>query len=69
MIDFGQGFLSMNYPTNELLGLVLSKKIRHGGNEILTWNAGNAAAVYDAARNIKLVKAKVNEAEAPFPVY
>ena len=53
-----QGFLSLNEPTKELLRLVLSKKLRHGGHPILRWHASNAVCETDAAGNIKLNKRK-----------
>lgn len=53
-----QGFLSLNAPTKELLGLVRSVKVRHGGHPILRWMAGNAVAVSDAAECLKLDKKK-----------
>jgi phage terminase large subunit-like protein len=51
-----QGFLSLSDPTKELHRLVLGQKLRHGGNPILRWHAGNATAEADAAGNIKLSK-------------
>ncbi len=53
-----QGFLSLSAPTKELARLIRSKKIRHGGNPILTWMAGNAIASTDETENIKLSKKK-----------
>ena len=53
-----QGFLSLSDPTKQLLRLVLGRQLRHGGNPILRWHAGNAVADGDAAGNIKLSKAK-----------
>lgn len=53
MVEFGQGFISMNTPTNKLLEFVLTHKLVHGGNEILTWNANNLVVKRDAAGNIK----------------
>ena len=53
-----QGYLSLGGPTKELLRLILSGKIRHGGNPILRWHISNAVAEQDAAGNIKLSKRK-----------
>jgi phage terminase large subunit-like protein len=53
-----QGYLSLTGPTKELLRLILSRQIRHGGNPILRWHASNAVAEQDAAGNIKLSKKK-----------
>lgn len=53
-----QGFLSLNAPTKELQRLILCRKLRHDGNPVLRWMAGNAVAEQDAAGNIKLSKRK-----------
>ena len=53
MVQFGQGFASMNVPMKELEWLVLSKKINHGNNPVLTWMADNLVARVDPAGNIK----------------
>jgi len=57
-VDFGQGFASMSGPSKDLEKLVLSKKLVHGGNPVLRWNAANVAIQRDAAENIKPVKDK-----------
>lgn len=53
LVEHGQGFLSMNTPTNELLNLVLLNKLIHGGNPILEWNAECISVKTDTAGNIK----------------
>lgn len=53
LIEFGQGFASMSGPTKELLRLVAGRKLRHGGNPVLTWMARNLALKQDAAGNMK----------------
>jgi phage terminase large subunit-like protein len=53
-----QGFLSLGAPTKELLRLILSGKLRHGGNAVLRWHASNCVAEQDAAGNMKLSKRK-----------
>jgi phage terminase large subunit-like protein len=53
MIQFGQGYSSMSPPTKELLNLVLSKKIRHGGNPVLRWMADSMEVKQNSAGNIK----------------
>jgi phage terminase large subunit-like protein len=53
VIGVGQGFASMSTPTKELLKLVASKKIRHGGNPVMRWMASNLALEQDAAGNMK----------------
>ena len=61
MIQMGQGFASMAAPTKELLRLVLSGQIGHGGNPVLRWMADNVTVEQDAAGNIKPSKAKSRE--------
>jgi phage terminase large subunit-like protein len=51
-----QGFRSISAPTKELLSLVLSRKIAHGGNEVLRAMANNATLDIDASANVKPVK-------------
>lgn len=61
MVQFGQGFASMSPPMKELEKLVLSHKLAHGGNPVLTWMADNLVAREDAAGNIKPDKEKSTE--------
>ena len=56
VVPMGQGYASMNAPTQELLKLVLEKKIRHGGNPVLRWMADCVTVKQDPAGNIKPVK-------------
>ena len=58
VVEFGQGYASMSGPTKELERLVLAGKLRHGGHELLRWNAGNCVAQSDPHENVKLVKDK-----------
>ena len=58
VVPFGQGYASMSAPTKELMNLVLGRKIRHGGNPILRWNADNMVVSQDPAGNLKPDKAK-----------
>jgi phage terminase large subunit-like protein len=58
MVQFRQGFASMSGPTKELLRLVLSEDLAHGGNAVLRWMADNLAVRQDPAGNIKPDKAK-----------
>jgi phage terminase large subunit-like protein len=58
MMQMGQGFASMSAPSKELLRLVLSQGIGHGGNPVLRWMADNVTAEQDAAGNVKPSKAK-----------
>ncbi len=56
IFPFNQSFLGMSNPTKDLLTLVLSKKIRHGNNPVLTWMADCCTVKQDENGNIKLVK-------------
>jgi phage terminase large subunit-like protein len=53
LLEFGQGFASMSAPTKELMRLVAGRKLRHGGNPVLTWMARNLALRQDPAGNMK----------------
>lgn len=53
---FSQAMQSVAAPTKELLRLILSERLRHGGNAILRWNASNAVAVRDSNGNMKIDK-------------
>lgn len=57
-VEFGQGFVSMSPALRELESLLLSKKIRHGAQPVLTMCANNAVVTTDPAGNRKLNKAK-----------
>lgn len=61
VVPFGQGYASMSPPTKELMNLVLSKKIRHGGHPVLRWNADNMVVSQDPAGNLKPDKAKATQ--------
>lgn len=61
MAMFGQGFASMGAPTKELLKLVVGKKLRHGGNPVLRWQADNLVVKQDEAGNVKPDKARSSE--------
>ena len=73
MVAFGQGFTSFGPAVDEferrLLGISTPNTItgetetdietlRHDGNPVMTWNAGNAVIVCDAANNRKVDKSK-----------
>ena len=61
MVQFGQGFASMSAPTKELLKLVLSKRLAHGGHPVLRWMADNLVVRQDPAGNVKPDKGKSTE--------
>lgn len=56
LVEFRQGYKSMNAPTKELEKAVLSKKFEHFGNPVLRWMVGNAEIQSDPAENIKVIK-------------
>jgi phage terminase large subunit-like protein len=58
MIPWGQGFKDMAPAVEALETSVLSRKLVHDGNPVLTWNISNAMAISDAAGNQKLDKSK-----------
>jgi len=53
VVAFGQGFTSMMAPTLEFDRLIKSRRLEHGGNEVLRWMASNVAVEIDAAGNMK----------------
>jgi phage terminase large subunit-like protein len=61
MVPFGQGFLSMAAPTQELERLALARALRHGDNPVLTWCASNVVVRADPAGNLKPDKEKSSE--------
>lgn len=58
IVAFGQGYASMSWPTKKLEAIVLSERLRHGGNPVLRWMAGNVSIEKDAADNWKPSKKK-----------
>jgi phage terminase large subunit-like protein len=58
LIQFGQGYASMNAPTKELEKMILSKEIAHGGNPVLAWMMANVVIKMDPAGNYKVDKAE-----------
>lgn len=48
----------MSGPSKELLRLVLSGGVAHGGNAVLRWMADNVTVRQDPAGNVKPDKAK-----------
>lgn len=61
MVQFGQGFRSMSPPMKELETLILSEKLAHGNNPVLSWMADNLVARIDSAENIKPDKERSRE--------
>lgn len=61
MVEFTQGLRNFTEPMKEYLSLILEGKIRHGGNKVLRWMAGNLNAYHDANDNIRPVKSDGGE--------
>ena len=61
LVQFGQGYASMNGPMKELERLILNQGIAHGGNPVLTWMADNLVVRQDPAGNLKPDKEKSRE--------
>lgn len=53
VIEFRQGFASMNEPTKELEALIVDGTLEHGGHPILRWMASNVSVRTDPAGNWK----------------
>jgi phage terminase large subunit-like protein len=60
-VEFRQGYASMSGPTNELMALVVGRKLAHLANPVLRWQAGNLVVKQDEAGNVKPDKAKSSE--------
>jgi phage terminase large subunit-like protein len=56
LVDHGQGYKDMGPAVDALDRLVMTEKLRHGGNPILTWSANNAVVTRDPAGNRKFDK-------------
>lgn len=53
LIPTRQGVLSMNEATQELQALTLERRLRHGANPCLDWQAGHLRVASDASGNVK----------------
>lgn len=58
MVEFRQGYISMNEPAKEFERLVVAHRIRHPGNPALNWMASNVTVRRDPAGNIKPDKSR-----------
>ena len=58
VVEFRQGYISMNEPCKELERRILQRKICHFGNPVLRWMVSNAMVKTDPAGNIKIDKEK-----------
>lgn len=58
MVEVRQGYASLSAPSKLWEALVLSGRLRHDGNPVLSWNMGNTMVKPDANDNIRPVKPK-----------
>jgi len=63
VVQWQQGFAGMSAPSKLLETLLSAGKIRHGGNPVLQWMAGNVAIRQNADGHIRPVKPKENSHE------
>lgn len=61
VVEFGQGFLDMGPPVDEIERLIVGHEFAHDGDPVLRWMASNAVIVEDAAGNHKIDKGKSSE--------
>lgn len=61
LVEMRQGFISMNEPSKHFERLIVKSEMRHGGNEVLRWMAGNVTVKTDPSGNIKPDKQKSTE--------
>lgn len=58
MVPMPQGYATLSEPAKYLEGLILSRRIRFGGNPVLRWMAANAAVQTGPNASIRPVKDK-----------
>lgn len=56
VVMVGQGWKSQSQPLKELEKIVKSKRLNHGGNPVLRWNALNTVVKVDDSGNYSLTK-------------
>jgi phage terminase large subunit-like protein len=56
MVEFRQGFVSMNEPAKLLETIIMKKQLVHFGNPVLRWMASNVNIKEDPTGNIKPIK-------------
>lgn len=61
MVEIRQGMKSLSPPTKQTEVLILSQKLNHGGNPVLSWMFDNVMVVTDANDNRRVDKEKSNE--------
>lgn len=55
-VEHGQSMTKMSEPTKALEAAVRLRRVKHSGNPVLRWMAGNAVEYRDALDNVKLLK-------------
>ncbi len=63
LVEFRQGYFSMNEPSKEFERRTLQGKIRHGGHPVLRWQASNVMVMTDPSGSIKPVKTENKDAK------
>lgn len=63
VVGYAQSYGAMSGPSKYLENMVISRKIRHAGNPVLTWMAGNVAVITNSNGDIKPVKPKQHSAD------
>lgn len=53
MVEMRQGVSVMSEPTKELQAAMQAGRIRHTGDQVLTWAVGNVVGTYDKNDNVK----------------
>jgi len=53
MVQFRQGFASMNEPSKAFERMIVERKLNHGGNPALRWMVSNVCKKEDPAGNLK----------------
>ena len=61
LVQFGQGYASMNAPVKEVETMVLGKTLAHGGNPVLSWMVSNVSLKLDPAGFAKIDKSTSTE--------
>lgn len=61
MVQFRQGFASMNEPSKALERMIVERQLNHGGCKALRWMIGNATKKEDPAGNIKPDKSTASQ--------
>lgn len=61
LVEFKQHYQYLSPPTKKLLDYVISRKLKHNNNHVLTWNISNLIVMMDPNGNIKPDKRRSKE--------